>query len=327
MRRIREWIPPGFQRRDAWFGVSEAAQALEQLIARLARLDLPILIQGESGCGKEMVAQRIHADMQEKAGERFPYVAVNCAALSEALLESELFGHEAGAFTGASRRHAGVFEQANGGLLLLDEIGDMPLGAQAKLLRVLQDGQVRRVGGEKSLQGRVRLICATHKPLDRLVESGAFREDLYYRLAVVELRLPPLRERLEDVPLLFQKFVFDSAKAAGVPLRPVPGAYLADLMGREWPGNVRELRNAAERFVLGMVSGQDAAADDPGASFEQRVNAFERQLIVRALQRAGGRVSVAAAAMGLARKTLYDKMRKLHVTRSDVALDESDGAA
>ncbi|MDE2121899.1 MAG: sigma-54-dependent Fis family transcriptional regulator, partial [Betaproteobacteria bacterium] len=258
-----------------------------------------------------------------------PFVALNCAGLPESLFDSEIFGHEPGAFTGATSRRIGRIEFAAGGTLFLDEIETMPMLLQAKLLRVLQERSFERLGSNEARPMHCRVVAGTKVDLRRLAAQGGFREDLYYRLAVVELRLPPLRERVADIALLFQKFVFDAARAAGLPLRPVPGAFLADLMTRDWPGNVRELRNAAERFVLGMLSGDDTAApaDAQAETFEQRVNAFERQLIVQALQRAGGRVSAAAADMGLARKTLYDKMRKLGVARSDVLIDETDGAA
>ncbi len=307
-------------------GRSRAIADLRHKLLALAEVDANVLIFGETGTGKESAASSLHA-FGSRA--RHEFVALNCAGLPESLFDSEIFGHEAGAFTGASSRRIGKIEYAAGGTLFLDEIETMPMLLQAKLLRVLQERSFERLGSNQSRPMQCRIVAGTKVDLRKLSTQGAFREDLYYRLAVVELRLPPLRERLEDVPLLFQKFVFDAAKAAGVALRPVPGAYLLDLMTREWPGNVRELRNAAERFVLGMLSGEelDAMPKEAAPSFEQRVQAFERHLIVQALQRAGGRISVAAADMGMARKTLYDKMRKLGVTRSDVAYDEAEGAA
>jgi DNA-binding NtrC family response regulator len=308
-------------------GRSRPIADLRHKLLALAEVDANVLIFGETGTGKESAARSLHA-FGSRA--RHEFVALNCAGLPESLFDSEIFGHEAGAFTGASSRRIGKIEFAAGGTLFLDEIETMPMLLQAKLLRVLQERSFERLGSNQSRPMQCRIVAGTKVDLRKLSTQGAFREDLYYRLAVVELRLPPLRERLEDVPLLFQKFVFDAAKSAGVPLRPIPGAYLLDLMTREWPGNVRELRNAAERFVLGMLSGEElggAPGREPPLSFEQRVNAFERHLIVQALQRAGGRISVAAADMGMARKTLYDKMRKLGVTRSDVAFDDADSAA
>ena len=307
-------------------GRSRPIGDLRHKLLALADVDANVLIFGETGTGKESAARSLHG-FGSRARQEF--VALNCAGLPESLFDSEIFGHEPGAFTGASSRRIGKIEYAAGGTLFLDEIETMPMLLQAKLLRVLQERVFERLGSNQSRPMQCRIVAGTKVDLRKLSAQGAFREDLYYRLAVVELRLPPLRERLEDVPLLFQKFVFDAAKAAGVPLRPVPGAYLLDLMTREWQGNVRELRNAAERFVLGMLSGEELGGEPSGQapSFEQRVNAFERHLIVQALQRAGGRISVAAADMGMARKTLYDKMRKLGVTRSDVAFDETEGAA
>ena len=307
-------------------GRTRAICDLRHKLLALADVDASVLICGETGTGKESAARSLHAF---GARAREPFVALNCAGLPETLFDSEIFGHEPGAFTGATARRVGRIEYAAGGTLFLDEIETMPMLLQAKLLRVLQERSFERLGSNQSRAMHCRVVAGTKVDLRRLASQGGFREDLYYRLAVVELRLPPLRERLPDVPLLFQKFVFDAAKAAGVALRPVPGAYLLDLMTREWPGNVRELRNAAERFVLGMLSGEELSAmpQEAAPSFEQRVHAFERHLIVQALQRAGGRISVAAADMGMARKTLYDKMRKLGVTRSDVAFDDAEGVA
>ena len=306
-------------------GRTRVMSDLRHKLLALADVDASVLIFGETGTGKESAARSLHGFGSRS---RHPFVALNCAGLPESLFDSEIFGHEPGAFTGAATRRIGRIEFAGAGTLFLDEIETMPLLLQAKLLRVLQERSFERLGSNESRPMQCRIVAGTKVDLRKLASQGGFREDLYYRLAVVELRLPALRERVQDGPLLFQKFVFDAARTAGVALRPIPGAFLADLMTREWPGNVRELRNAAERFVLGMLSG-DELGEVSGAqreTFEQRVNAFERHLIVQALQRAGGRVSVAAADMGLARKTLYDKMRKLGVTRADVAGLDADPA-
>jgi DNA-binding NtrC family response regulator len=299
-------------------GGSRVMRELRHKLLALADAEASVLIHGETGTGKEAAARSLH---ECGARARHEFVALNCAGLPETLFDSEVFGHEAGSFTGATARRVGKIEFAAGGTLFLDEIETMPLAQQAKLLRVLQERRFERLGSNQSRPMQCRVVAGTKVDLRRLAAQGGFREDLYYRLAVVELRLPPLRERLDDVPLLFQKFVLDAARAAGQPLRPVPGAHLLDLMTRDWPGNVRELRNAAERFVLGMLSGDDPAPA-PELNFEQRVHAFERQLIVQALRRSGGRVSVAAAAMGLPRKTLYDKMKKLDIARGDAAADD-----
>ena len=326
MQRIRDWIAPGEQRGDAWFGISDAAQALEQLITRVAGLELPVLIQGESGSGKEMVAQRIHADMQAGTRDRIPYVAINCAALSETLLESELFGHEAGAFTGATRRHAGVFEQAHGGVLLLDEIGDMPLGAQAKLLRVLQDGQVRRVGGEKALQVHVRLICATHKPLDRLVKSGLFREDLYYRISGLPIHLPPLRDLSDDTVWLAHRRV-DELNARCGSCRRLDPRFAAWARLQPWNGNVRELFATVDRaYHLSAdcwvrrersdlpytdSSRRDAEGLAPGVeSLDRYLARVERDYLEKCVSDNDGGITKTATALGISRKTLWEKLRR-----------------
>ena len=325
MRRIAEWVPGVLSSPDAWFGISESSQALERLVERVATLDLPVLIQGESGTGKEMVARRIHAGMRE-AGERIPYVAINCAALSETLLESELFGHEAGSFTGASRRHAGVFEQAHGGVLLLDEIGDMPLGAQAKLLRVLQDGQLRRVGGEKPVQVRLRLICASHKPLDRLVESGLFRQDLYYRISGLPIHLPPLRDRPDDTVWLAHRRV-DELNARTGSCRRLDPRFAAWARLQPWDGNVRELFAVVDRayhlsadcWVRRERSGlpcmgpssHGPAPTLPGPEpLERYLARVERDYLEKCVSDNDGRITKTATALGISRKTLWEKLRR-----------------
>ncbi len=302
-------------------GRSKAMCDLRHKLLVLAEAEASVLIFGETGTGKESAARSLH-DFGGRATQ--PFVALNCAGMPETLFDSEIFGHEAGAFTGASARRIGKIEYAGAGTLFLDEIETMPMSLQAKLLRVLQERSFERLGANQSRPMQCRVVAGTKVDLRKLASQGGFREDLYYRLAVVELQLPPLRERTEDIPLLFQKFVFDAAKAANQPLRPIPGAFLLDLMVRDWPGNVRELRNAAERFVLGMLSTAESelASQDESLSYEARVSAFERQLIVQALRRAGGRVSAASADMGLPRKTFYDKMRRLGVTRDGVATDD-----
>ncbi len=301
-------------------GRSPAIRELRHKLLSLADADASVLIHGETGTGKEAAARSLHAF---GARDRHAFVALNCAGLPETLFDSEIFGHEAGAFTGAASRRIGKIEFAAGGTLFLDEIETMPMGLQAKLLRVLQERTFERLGSNQSRPMQCRVVAGTKVDLRRLASQGRFREDLYYRLAVVGIDIPPLRERVEDIPLLFQTFVFDAARAAGQAPPVVPGAFALDLMTRDWPGNVRELRNVAERFVLGMLSPQESQAlSQSPLSFEQQVGAFERQLILQALRRAGGRISVAAAALGMPRKTLYDKMRRLAISREGLGADE-----
>ena len=226
-------------------GRSPAMQEIYRILARLMGTDLTVMIHGESGTGKELVSRALHDYGQRRHG---PFVAINMAALPRELIESELFGHEKGAFTGAVQRHAGKFEQAAGGTLFLDEIGDMPLEAQTRLLRVLQEGEFTTVGGRTAVRADVRIIAATHRDLRQLIRLGQFREDLYYRLNVVPIRLPPLRERTEDIPDLVHHFLGRVAEE-GLPLKRIEPAALARLRQNRWPGNVRELENLVRRLA------------------------------------------------------------------------------
>jgi DNA-binding NtrC family response regulator len=295
-------------------------------------------VRGESGTGKELVAQALH-DLSPRR-ER-PFVAVNCAAIARELVESELFGHERGAFTGADARRAGRFEAANGGTLFLDEIGDMAPATQAKVLRVLQEKRFERLGGTTPISVDVRIVAATHRNLEAEVAAGRFREDLYYRLRVVEIALPPLRERREDVPALAQRILAQLAERHGrAPKSLTPGA-LAALARHAWPGNVRELRNALERAAV-MSEGDsidacdlqlDVAAaappDDPSLPFSEAkrraTEEFERAYLLRALRAHGGNVSRTADAIGMVRQSLQQKMRERGL-REALAGDH-DGAA
>jgi two-component system nitrogen regulation response regulator GlnG len=226
-------------------GRSPAMQEIYRVLARLMQTDLTVMISGESGTGKELVARALHDYGKRRSG---PFVAVNMAAIPRDLIESELFGHEKGAFTGANSRNPGRFEQAEGGTLFLDEIGDMPMEAQTRLLRVLQQGEYTTVGGRTPIKTDVRIIAATNKDLRLLIQQGLFREDLYYRLNVVPLRLPPLRERIEDVPDLIRHF-FAMVQREGLPLKQLDGEALDRLKRHRWPGNVRELENLARRLA------------------------------------------------------------------------------
>ncbi|MBL8838441.1 MAG: nitrogen regulation protein NR(I) [Alphaproteobacteria bacterium] len=260
-------------------GRSPAMQEIYRVLARLMGTDLTVMITGESGTGKELVAKALHDYGKRRTG---PFIAINMAAIPRELIESELFGHEKGAFTGATNRYAGRFEQAQGGTLFLDEIGDMPLEAQTRLLRVLQEGEYTTVGGRQRLRADVRIIAATHRDLRQLVRQGLFREDLYYRLNVVPIRLPPLRERREDVPELVQHFL-SQGFAVGLPQKSLDAAALERLKRHRWPGNVRELENVIRRLsalyaqeVIGVdVIEAELAEAAPGAIVEEAPAADE----------------------------------------------------
>jgi two-component system, NtrC family, response regulator AtoC len=309
---------------DAVVCESRAMRDLLDLASRVARHNTTVLITGESGTGKEVLARAIHrmSPRNERA-----FTAINCAAIPPQLLESELFGHAKGAFTGAIADRAGLFELAHEGTLLLDEIGDLPLDLQAKLLRVLEEGEIRRVGGREAKRVDVRVVAATAKPLEQAVERGEFRSDLFYRLNVVCLHLPPLRERPEDVPALLTHFARQAAHRVGHAVSVTPEA-LAALTHHAWPGNVRELRNAVERAaVLGGVGPLDVKdfalsnghhAETNGGSngaldLKTQVDAVERQAILKALEASGGNRRQAAALLGVSLRTLFYKMRRLPV--------------
>ena len=311
-------------------GEDESIVALRGTIERLANTDLPVLILGESGTGKEVAAQALHH--YGPRSER-PFVAVNCAALTESLLESELFGHEKGAFTDAHSTHTGKFELAEGGTLFLDEIGDMSLGGQAKLLRVLEQKVITRVGGTQSIPVNVRVIAATNANLTEMVAAKKFRQDLYYRLSVVTLEIPPLRERPEDVTLLAEFFLKRFCTDAGrKQLQFTPDAEKR-LRMHGWPGNVRELRNLMERVAF-LAAGERIEVDDlafilsptqdpyedlsEGVGLADATNKFQREYIKRAVKRMKGNMSDAAEFLGLHRSNLYRKMRQLGMEVDEV---------
>ena len=296
-------------------GRSAAVQLLQRQVQQLAATTADVMIIGETGTGKELVARCLH---DHSARRERNFVAINCGGLPEALLESELFGHEIGAFTNASRKRIGKFEHADGGTLLLDEIESMPMSFQVKLLRVLQERKVERLGSNDEIAVDVRVIAATKSDLRVLSEQQLFRSDLHYRLNVAVLRLPPLRERREDIPLLFEHFVLEaSARHAREP-EPLSEAMSQQLMSHDWPGNVRELRNVAERFVLGLADDSLVTTGEaPALTLTQQMDQVEKVLIERALKRHHGRMSVTCEALGIARKTLYDKIARLHIDVSD----------
>src|SRR5512135_375411 len=295
--------------------VTSDARLLEALalVDRVAPTDVPVLVTGASGTGKELVARRIHARSARAAG---PFVAVNAAALPESLAESELFGHERGAFTGADRARAGRFEEAHGGTLFLDEIGELAPALQAKLLRVLEDRRVRRLGSEKDVTVDVRLVAATNRDLAREAETGVFRRDLYFRLAVVPIALPPLRERPGDVPLLARHFVSRLAARHRLPEPELTPEALDVLGAQGWPGNVRELRNALERAVVvrgGLaIRAEDvrpaAASGAPALTLDEETR--EREAALEALRLSGGNRDAAARKLGISVRTLYYRLRR-----------------
>jgi len=301
-------------------GRSRAIEDMLGMIQRAAPAHVSVLIQGENGTGKELVARALHA-----AGPRRdqPFVAVNCSAIPEELIESELFGHERGAFTGATQSRRGVFEEANHGTLFLDEIGDMSLRAQTKLLRALQEHEVTRVGGNRAIKVDVRVISATNQDLAERIRAERFREDLYFRIAVVPIAVPPLRERVEDIPLLVEHFAAQMTKEAGGRARTFGAAAVELLQHYSFPGNVRELRNLVERLwimtrgatigpeqVHAVLPRPDGAAAS-GVRLSEAVREFERKEIEAALLGAGGSMTKAASMLGLERSHLYKKMKKL----------------
>ena len=331
-------------------GRSAAMQDIYRMLARLMGTDLTVIIYGESGTGKELVARALHDYGKRRHG---PFVAINMAAIPRELIESELFGHERGAFTGAAARYAGRFEQAGGGTLFLDEIGDMPLEAQTRLLRVLQDGEYTTVGGRTPIRADVRAIAATHRDLRQMVRQGLFRDDLYYRLNVVPVRLPPLRERSEDIPELMRHF-FARAQDEGLPGKTLTPEAMADLMAYRWPGNVRELENLVRRLaalysqeVIGRPelraelaetrpgpAAPAAPAESLGGAVERHLEEYffahqdelpasglydrvlkeiERPLIELSLAATRGNQIRAAKLLGLNRNTLRKKIRDLHI--------------
>jgi DNA-binding NtrC family response regulator len=313
----------------AELGISAAARRVEELLPRISQHADTVLITGESGVGKERVAQILHRLGDADGGA--PFIAVNCAAVGESLLEAELFGHERGAFTGAIRTRPGLFEQAEGGTLFLDEIGEMTPGMQAKLLRAVQEREIVRVGGEKRIPVHLRLICATNRDLQELVEQGRFRRDLYYRINVIHLRLPALRERRDDILFFARAFLAEWCRSHAVAKRLGVTAEAA-LVAHDWPGNIREVRHAVERacilsehpvieatdlfetpareFSAGPIEGDSTLSD-----YLQRC---ERYFILETLERHGWQIGATARVLGISRKSLWERMRRLAIAAIDM---------
>jgi two-component system, response regulator AauR len=290
-------------------GRSPAMQNLRALIANVADTSANVLIEGETGTGKELVARCLHEFSRRHTHQ---FVALNCGGLPENLFESEIFGHEANAFTGAGKRRIGKIEHAHDGTLFLDEVESMPINLQIKLLRVLQERTLERLGSNQSVAVDCRVIAATKSDLDEMGRSGQFRSDLYYRLNVVTLELPPLRERREDILQLFEHFLQLSSLRFDREPPQLDRQTMSALMSHDWPGNVRELRNVAERYALGLPAfkkpGSSTTAQSLG--FSEAVEAFERNLLSEALQRSGGNLSQASQELGMAKTTLFDKVKK-----------------
>lgn len=329
---------------DHIVGLAPAMQQVYKDIGRVAPQDVNVLILGESGTGKELVARAIY---QYSTRTKKPFLAINCAAIPEPLLESELFGHEKGAFTGADRRRIGKFEQADGGTLFLDEIGDMTLATQAKILRLLQDGRFERIGGNQTIQTDVRIVAATNKNLTDVIEEGQFREDLYYRLSVFAIQLPPLRERMSDLPLLVKHFVGRFGQTLNREIVSIPEEAMEHLTRYRWPGNVRELQSAIKYAIVQMTSDvllpaclpegvRGIAADDPSSDpatvvdehsiaklvqrlaasghediFREVHNVVDRIVLHEVLQRTAGNQVAASKLLGVSRTTLRNKLDAL----------------
>jgi two-component system nitrogen regulation response regulator NtrX len=325
--RLRQSV----ERHGEIVGASEAVRGLVQQIERVAATGARVLITGENGTGKELVARALHA---QSGRAKAPFIEVNCAAIPSELIESELFGHMKGSFTGAVQDRAGKFEQADGGTLFLDEIGDMSLAAQAKVLRVLQEGEVTRIGGAKVRKVEVRVIAATNKRLEDEIAAGRFREDLYYRLNVVPIAVPPLRERREDIPMLVQHFLERLSTESGLPMRTVDEAAMDRLAALDWPGNIRELRNTVERLLILSTGTRIVrtdvdrlvgarAGDSSGGlgtmehftTYEEFKLAAERAFLTAKLKQHDWNVAETARAIDMPRSNLYKKMERHGLAR------------
>jgi DNA-binding NtrC family response regulator len=341
---LRRRIEVERSQRGALIGTSEAMQRVRSMIEKVAETDATVLVRGESGTGKELVARELHERNSVRRNSSF--VAVNCAALPSELIESELFGHEKGAFTGAAARREGKFEQADGGTLFLDEIGDMSSNVQAKLLRALEERRIERLGANETIPVDVRIVSATHRPLEQEITNGNFRADLFYRLHVVTVEIAPLRERREDIPLLVETFLRLAAERYELPQRSLSQGALKRLVEYTWPGNVRELKNTIDRAVI-MAEGDEigprdlpdeitagiqastvgeGSDDSDGlrvpftADFREDRREFERRYITRCLEHTQGNVTRAAEILDMHRQSLQHKLRQLGLGRRYVSV-------
>ncbi len=321
---VRASAPPAVPTASKLIGDSPKLRELRDLCARAARTNATVLLRGDSGSGKEVAAREIHELSARKSG---PFVPVHCGAIPETLLESELFGYEKGAFTGAVKRKPGRVELAEGGTLFLDEIGDVSLPVQVKLLRLLQEREYTALGGTTVQKADVRFVTATHRDLEAMVKEGTFREDLFYRLNVVPIRIAPLRERLTDIPLLAERFCIDAAARNGVKTPKLGADAIERLGAHAWPGNVRELQSCVERLVVfadgGLIGAADVERDaersrpltgtPSTSSLGERREEAERHAVQEALTRASGNRTLAARLLGVSRRTLYNKLAELGI--------------
>jgi len=320
VRELRDALENWHGIQAALIGRSAEMQLVRRTVMTLAETSADVLIYGETGTGKELVARCLHEHSERR---RKNFVPINCGGLPENLVDSELFGHEAGAFTSAHKLRVGKFEHADGGTLFLDEIESMPMGVQVKLLRALQERSIERIGSNKAIPVDCRIVAASKSDLKELSDQQKFRADLYYRIGVAFIELPPLRERREDIPLLFEHFSLLAASRYGRAAPPLTSAQLADLMAYAWPGNVRELRNVADRFVLGLPGERltgGRGADDAHAlprSLPQQVESFERSVIVEMMRRHHGDQPATSQALGIPRQTLHDKLKKLAISADE----------
>jgi DNA-binding NtrC family response regulator len=343
---LRRRIEVERSQRGALIGNSQSMQRVRSMIDKVAETDATVLVRGESGTGKELVARELHE--RNSARRNGSFVAVNCAALPSELIESELFGHEKGAFTGAAARREGKFEQADGGTLFLDEIGDMSANVQAKLLRALEERRIERLGANETIPVDVRIVSATHRPLEQEITNGNFRADLFYRLRVVTVDIPPLRERREDIPMLAETFVRLAAERYDLPERGLSQGTLKRLFEYSWPGNVRELKNTIDRAVImsegdeitprdlpdEITAGLPLGAIEDGdesdglrvpftADFREDRREFERRYITRCLEHTHGNVTRAAEILDMHRQSLQHKLRQLGLGRRYVTVGEN----
>ena len=321
VRSLRDALEDRHGIQAALIGRSAQMQQVRRTVMTLAETSADVLIYGETGTGKELVARCLH---DHSARRREHFVPLNCGGLPESLADSELFGHEAGSFTSANRLRVGKFEYANGGTLFLDEIESMPMAVQIKLLRALQERSIERIGSNKAIPFDCRVVAASKFDLQTLSDQQKFRADLYYRIGVAVIELPPLRERREDIPLLFEHFTLLAASRYERAAPMLSSAQLADLMGYAWPGNVRELRNVADRFVLGLLGDRLTLARRPGegaaglpTGLPQQIEHYERTVIIEELRRHKGDQAATAAALGIARQTLHDKLRRLGIAADE----------